>query len=452
MERDFTAKYVLNDKQKIFLLLMFWCFIGISWNNFSDAVFVFLFCVHILYVFLNIYKVRIFSRGLRILSRKIRVNIDNLSQDWLPTYTILVPLYKEDKVVENLIQSLSQLEYPKDKLQILLICEEDDPKTIKAIHKMQPPGNFTIIVTPNSFPKTKAKACNYALQFATGEIITIYDAEDRPEKDQLLKVVQKFNTSSRDVVCIQARLCYYNSGENWLTSMFNFEYMCLFNFTLPSMAKKRFPIPLGGTSNHIKAFVLKKFQGWDPFNVTEDADLGLRIAANGYKTAVIDSYTYEESPIHCSAWIKQRARWIKGYFQTYLVYMRHPIYVLKNYGFFGFIFFQFMLFISPFLQLVSLFMILFSFSVFIGNPYFSLLEIMVLKYLTWFNLLLGLYSTWFIAYSIHKIYEFKGSKLWFSYPIYFCLHMVAAMVAMYQLITKPHHWNKTTHGLTKVKN
>ena len=184
------------------------------------------------------------------------------------------------------------------------------------------PEFFDVIKVPVSYPRTKPKACNYGLQFAKGKYITIYDAEDRPAMDQLKLVVAKFAISDSNVACIQAKLNYYNREENYLTKLFAIEFSLLFEYVMLGLKKLDMPIPLGGSSNHFIREKLEELGGWDAFNVTEDADLGIRLHHRGYQTELIDSITLEESPISMHAWLVQRARWIKGHVLTSLVHLR----------------------------------------------------------------------------------------------------------------------------------
>ena len=201
---------------------------------------------------------------------------------------------------------------------------------------------FEIIIVPRSQPQTKPKACNFALRFARGEYLVIYDAEDRPEPDQLRKVVATFRRSPPNTACLQCRLNYYNAGENWLTRMFTLDYALWFDQVLPGLERLGMPIPLGGTSNHFRIDVLRELHAWDPFNVTEDADLGIRIGQKGYRVGVVDSTTFEEASCRTGQWLRQRSRWIKGYMQTLLVHTRRPLHFIRTsgvLGFLGFVFF-----------------------------------------------------------------------------------------------------------------
>lgn len=250
----------------------------------------------------------------------------------LPVYTILVPVYREAGIVGLLMRNLADLDYPREKLEILLLLEEDDPETLTAALAAAPPDIVRIVVVPHSLPKTKPRACNVGLAFARGEYVVIYDAEDRPDADQLKKSLIAFGKGGDDLVCVQAALNYFNARENLLTRMFTLEYSSWFDYTLAGLDKLRLPIPLGGTSNHFRTDMLRDLGGWDPYNVTEDADLGIRASARGHRVAVVNSTTYEEANMAVGNWIRQRSRWIKGYMQTVLVHTRHPWRLLRSVG------------------------------------------------------------------------------------------------------------------------
>jgi len=254
----------------------------------------------------------------------------------LPIYSILVPLYREAKVLPALVRNLMALDYPADQLDIKLLLEEDDPETVAAARALNLPDSFEILVIPDGWPKTKPKACNHGLRRARGSFVVIYDAEDRPETDQLRKVLSAFRHAPADVICMQCRLYYFNASRNWLTRCFAIEYATWFNFYLEGLQHMRVPMPLGGTSNHFKTEVLREIGGWDPFNVTEDCDLGIRLFKRRYRTLTVASTTWEEATSRVGNWIRQRSRWVKGYFQTYLTHMRHPVDTFRGLGLRGF--------------------------------------------------------------------------------------------------------------------
>ncbi len=375
--------------------------------------------------------------------------VEALDERELPMYSILVPLYKEAKVVPRLVAGIEDIDYPKTKLDVRLLCEEDDLETIVAIEELGLPPHFKLIVVPPSAPKTKPKACNYGLLQAEGEIVVIYDAEDRPDPDQLKRAVLAFQKADPRVTCVQAKLNYFNQDQNLLTRWFSAEYSLWFDLLLPGLDAEKAPIPLGGTSNHFITERLVMLAGWDPFNVTEDADLGIRLHKAGYQTAIIDSTTLEEANSNLPNWIRQRSRWIKGYIQTWLVHMRHPLRLLRQLGPRSFMSFQLM--------------VGGSFVVFLLNPLFWFLT--TVFFLTHAGLIQQMFPS-FIFY-LAALQLFVGNFVFLylnlaglmqrSYfdlikyalltPIYWGLMSIGAWKGLIQLFTNPFYWEKTQHGL-----
>lgn len=374
--------------------------------------------------------------------------------DDLPNYTILLPVYKEDKLIKKLIWNLQALDYPKHKLDIKLLLEEEDDKTLTAVKNLDFPAIFEVIVVPYHMPKTKPKACNYGLHFARGKYLTIYDAEDIPDTDQLKKVVSLFGKLPDEYVCIQSALNYFNRSDNFLTRMFTLEYSYWFDYMLPGLDTLDIPIPLGGTSNHFKLAELVDLGAWDPFNVTEDADLGVRAYAKGYKVAIINSTTYEEANNEPFNWIRQRSRWIKGYMQTYLVHMRNPVKLWKKIGWKGFIGFGFFIGATPITFLVYPLLLLF----FIAYVIFDLSSIRSLfpdwvLFMAIFNLMVGnILMIYVNMMAVFKRRYYELILFAIANPIYWLMHSIAAYKGLYQLIVKPFYWEKTNHGLSKVNN
>ena len=370
----------------------------------------------------------------------------------LPVYSVLVPMYKEAEVLPLLTRALKGLDYPASKLEVKLVLEEDDLETIDAAKALKLPGTFEILRVPPSQPKTKPKACNYALQFCRGEFVTIYDAEDQPEADQLKKAVLAFRHGNPRLACVQGRLNYFNRNENWLTRMFTLEYSQWFDFLLPGLDWLKVPIPLGGTSNHFRLAALRQVGAWDPYNVTEDADLGVRLAQEGYTVGVINSTTYEEANGVLLSWINQRSRWIKGYMQTWLVHMRHPVALWKSIGTKGFFAFHFFIGAPPFTMLLAPVLWAITLLVWVthaGN--FGWLFPEPFGTMALFNLMLGnLFLIYFgvIAALKRKYYELVPVGV--LLPLYWVLHSIAAYKAFWQLLFNPHYWEKTTHGTSRV--
>ncbi len=379
--------------------------------------------------------------------------VESLSDEALPVYSILLPVYKEPEVVGKLVNSLKNLDYPPQKLDVILLLEEEDKETLEAAKEAKPPGNWRFIIVPDAMPKTKPKACNYGLFFARGELLTIYDAEDIPEPDQLKKAVLGFKKHGKSCVCLQAALNYFNASENFITRMFTLEYSYWFDYLLPGLDRLKLPIPLGGTSNHFRVDFLRQLGGWDPFNVTEDADLGVRASAHGMTVGVINSTTYEEANSRYWNWIRQRSRWIKGYMQTALVYNRHPIRMINVLGFKRWISFQLFVAGTPLLFLStpvvwSVFFYWIATQTKLFDPFFPPLVV----YWGLFNLLwgnfLGIYLN-MVAVFKRELYSFMPYSL--LNPVYWLFfHSVAAYKALWQLFFKPFYWEKTVHGISSV--
>jgi hypothetical protein len=378
--------------------------------------------------------------------------LDELNESELPIYTIFCPLYKEPKVVPQFAKAMSQIDYPKSKLQVLLILEEDDTYTVNEIKKLKLKSYINYIIVPHSIPKTKPKACNYALQFAKGEYLVIYDAEDIPDPLQLKKAFIAFKEADPKVICIQAKLNFYNPHQNLLTRVFTAEYSLWFDLVLTGLQSIHAPIPLGGTSNHFRAQDLHRLKGWDSFNVTEDADLGMRLSKNGYRTAVIQSITLEEANSEFKNWFWQRTRWIKGYIQTYFLHVRDPRQFINTWTKPHFLIFQLVIggkitsmFINPIMWIITI--SYFTFRQHIGLFIETFFPTPVL-YMGVLSLLLGnfLYIYYYMIGSVKHGHDDLVKYFWLI-PFYWIAMSAAAWVALTQFIINPYHWSKTRHGL-----
>lgn len=378
----------------------------------------------------------------------------SLSNASAPTkkYSVLVALYKETGQVDDLVKSLQQLKWDPNKIEIFLLCEEIDLETINAIKQLNLPFFMRLVICPKGSPQTKPRALNYALQYCTGDYLVIYDAEDRPHPDQLLEAHFTFENSSENYACLQAPLLIDNCNETWLTKMFAIEYTTLFSGILISLAKWGAPMPLGGTSNHFKTKILKMAGGWDAFNVTEDADLGIRLARLGYRCGVINSATYEEAPTTLAAWLPQRTRWLKGWIQTLLVHLRSPKQLFIDLGWRKFICFHLLITgIVVSIMIHPIFIIVFPlqvYSFFIDSPTLSY-ETFIIGIST-FTLFAGYLTYGFLALAVTKGKPFTPNRLWIlSIPIYWLLISLAGWRAILQIFTAPHKWEKTEHGKSR---
>ncbi|MDY8044694.1 glycosyltransferase family 2 protein [Paenibacillus polymyxa] len=438
--------------------------LGLLWNSWKTVLIINM-MIQLFYFAMTLFKFGIIYLGSRrgAQLRFTKEEVDAMDEKKLPIYTILVPMYKEAGVLPMLLRNLEQLDYPKSKLDVRLLIEEDDIETIELLREMKLPAYYTTLVVPDGLPKTKPKACNYGLIRARGEFVVIYDAEDRPDADQLKKVIAAFDSLPEHYACIQAKLNYFNSTQNLLTRWFTQEYSMWFELLLPGIMQLDTPIPLGGTSNHFRVSVLKDINAWDPYNVTEDADLGIRLYKGGYKTAIVDSRTWEEANSRVGNWIRQRSRWIKGYMQTWLVHMRNPVKLVREVGWKGFFGFQVMILATPMLPLLNpifwgLLILWFGWELsfipklFPGYVYYlASAEFYIGNFLFVFSNVAGMY--WVIGELEERgerTFSYAMVKYGLLSPLYWVLMSIAAVKAAWQLITKPFYWEKTTHGLTDM--
>ncbi len=403
-----------------------------------------------LYLGVALYRVRltVHALGTRLETDVTDEELAALDERTLPVYTVLVPLYREAGLVERLVRDLEALDYPRTRLDVKLLCEEDDVETVEAIRALSLPPHFHLVVVPDSLPKTKPKACNYGLQLATGTYCVIYDAEDRPDPDQLKKAVVAFRATTDDVVCIQAKLNHYNQGQNLLTSWFAGEYSMQFELVLPAMGDTDAPIPLGGTSNHFVTATLRDLGAWDPYNVTEDADLGVRLHREGFRTAMIDSTTLEEANSAVGNWVRQRSRWNKGYLQTWLVHMRHPLRLARQTGLRGFLAFNLTMGATAVLLLNPVFWTL---TALYALTQWSAIEQVFpspVYYVASLMLLVGNFAFVYlnVAGALQRG-EFGLVRTALLSPLYWALMSYAAWKGFLQLFTNPFYWEKTEHGL-----
>lgn len=447
-----SARRVLVRSQKVVALLAALALVVALMVAPVDTIVVILGVSSLVFVLAIAFKFWVSLRGARydLADRIEPAALAALHDDDLPRYTVLVPVFREANIVHRLVTNLGALDYPRDKLEVLILVEEEDSETRDAIGASGAPDHFTVIVVPRGQPQTKPRACNVGLQLASGDFIVIYDAEDSPDPLQLKKSVLAFERAGEDTAVVQAQLNYFNADENVLTRMFTIEYSYWFDYMLPGLEVDDLPIPLGGTSNHFRTEALRQLGGWDPFNVTEDADLGIRASALGYRVGLVDSVTWEEANTSIPNFIRQRSRWIKGYMQTTLVHARAPWQLIRNVGvrrFFGF------------LLLIA------------GTPltFLGVLPFMVITAITWAlpeDILDSYFPTWVLALTMFNFLIGSGLILYLGMmgpfkrgvfrlvpwallnPLYWVLHSVASYKALWQLIVRPHYWEKTEHGLS----
>jgi cellulose synthase/poly-beta-1,6-N-acetylglucosamine synthase-like glycosyltransferase len=349
------------------------------------------------------------------------------------------------------VEQLRALNYPRGRLDIKLLLEEDDSGTIAAAHNAigADSQGIEVVLVPSAQPRTKPKALNYGLLLARGQLLTIYDAEDRPDPLQLRRAAVAMGRLPERVACLQAKLLFFNPQQNVITRWFAIEYHMWFSQLLPGLVDVDAPVPLGGTSNHFRLNVLNDLGGWDPFNVTEDADLGVRLHRLGYRTAVLDSITYEEANSDFVNWVRQRSRWYKGYLQTWLVNMRHPNELRRDLGWKAFLLFNLFVGGTPLLAILNPIFWVMTIVWFVSRSGFILSLFPMPVYYAGLLCWLGgnfvfVYATMLSAFDSDDPNMVFAAALT---PIYWVMMAVAAIKAALQIIISPSYWEKTFHGL-----
>jgi hypothetical protein len=374
-----------------------------------------------------------------------------LRDDELPVYTVIVALYQESGIVRALIRALDALDYPRAKLDIKLVVERRDAETLTAIASLRLPSRYDVIVAPPGAPSTKPRALNVALGAARGDLIVIYDAEDEPDSQQLRLAAARF-ASDPEIDVLQARLTIHNAADSWLSALFAIEYAVLFDFINPGLAALDLPIALGGTSNHFRARTLRRVGCWDAWNVTEDADLGLRLARFGARVGALASDTSEEAPNDLKNWFRQRVRWQKGWLQTLIVHSRHPIRFARDLGgrralaavaliagtVLGGLF-------GPLLLADALARVFYG-GLAAGGTLPDAEDVV-----TYVLTLSGVQAMIIPALVAMRRREMKGAaRAMALMPLYYALVCLASWAALFDLAVRPFHWAKTAHGRVRA--
>lgn len=368
----------------------------------------------------------------------------------LPCYTILVALYREAAVARQLVDGLKRIDWPSPLLDIKLVCEADDRETIDALRAQTLPANFEIVEVPPAAPRTKPRALTYALNGVRGDYLVIYDAEDRPHPGQLREAYCRFCELPAEVVCLQAPLVISNAKASWISALFALEYSALFRALLPWLARHRMPIPLGGTSNHFRVAALREVGGWDPFNVTEDADLGLRLFRLGYRADVLQRPTQEDAPTTRAVWMGQRTRWFKGWVQTWLVLMRQPGRLVAQMGLRNVLIFQLliggMLLSSLLHPLIFVFLVEGALAMLAAPAEDIPARVLMLFVVDAVNIF-GSYLI-FVTLGVKAMTDYEQRQIgmrWTGVPLYWLLTSIASWKAVMELRAKPFFWQKTPH-------
>jgi cellulose synthase/poly-beta-1,6-N-acetylglucosamine synthase-like glycosyltransferase len=398
--------------------------------------------VQFIYIF---YKIFITILGVVY---KYRYKQIDIKTDQFLSFTLLIPMYKEPYgVFMQMRSALDCIEYPKDKLYIKYIIEEDDNDMAEIAKSISLSKNEQIIITPNCEPKTKPKALNYAMNFVKSDIVSIFDAEDVPSPNYFLTINKIFQTTDYDI--LQSNLTFYNYQENLLTQFFKLEYDFYFQIFLPGLLKTTRFLPLGGTGNHFKSKTLLRLQFWDAYNVTEDMELSVKSYLNNVKIGYANVTIEEEAPIDIISWIKQRIRWIKGHVYTYITnfqlfsYKDFAVHAFLGLGLISLL----MTYLEVFILTVYLVKSTLSFDYIIFAD--SILNIMKIKLLLiYFSSIIQ--PVMLMVFGVSKR-SLSNILICVIYPVYFVLHSVSALMSIVELLKSPYQWNKTTHGINLMK-
>ncbi len=451
-----SAHRVITPKQAVTLFLIFQLLVVLAFFSTPSAFLLLHLTATSLYlgcIALRLGAAATFDRKTRVPPQPGRIH--RIRDQALPIYSILVPLFGEHGQVGDLVSALSKIDWPKERLEIKLICESEDEATVIACRETLAAlgcNHMAVVVVPAGQPQTKPKALAYTLPLCRGTYVVVYDAEDRPDPLQLREAFSIFKSGTPDLACLQAPLVIHNNTESWLSRMFAIEYSALFDGLIPALARWKTPVPLGGTSNHFRRAVLDSIGGWDPHNVTEDADLGVRLARAGYRTGTLTRPTYEEAPILLTVWIKQRTRWFKGWYQTWLVHMRQPVKTMSDLGVKNSIVFQLMIAGMAISALVHPLLIYFIITDIMGymssGRWRSAAGPMFMLDIT--TVVLGYLSFVWLAWRTLPVRKLTHLRFWlFGVPLYWLLLSISAWRALWQLLRRPHFWEKTPHGLSR---
>jgi cellulose synthase/poly-beta-1,6-N-acetylglucosamine synthase-like glycosyltransferase len=364
-----------------------------------------------------------------------------------PVVSLLVPLFREREIAVRLVSRLARLDWPAELLDILLVVEEDDSTTRATLAAVDLPAHMRTIVVPRGAVRTKPRAMNYALDHARGSIIGVYDAEDAPDPDQIRRIVDRFQSRGPEVACLQGVLDYYNPRQSWITRCFTVEYAGWFRVLLPALERLRLPVPLGGTTLFFRRAALERLGAWDAHNVTEDADLGMRLARAGLRTELVDTVTYEEATASPGAWVRQRSRWLKGYAITWAVHMRDPRQLWRDLGPRGFLGFQ-VLFLGTLAQ-VLLAPLLWSFWLYLLAGWHPAAGVLPGGVFTALAAAFLTAEVTVIALGLVAVRDPARRWLMPWVPTLHLYHMAATAAAwkgLWEIMARPFYWEKTAHG------
>ena len=446
-----SARSLVTRRQRNFLIGLFVFLVAVAVLDLKLTVIVLMGCATLSYLVAVVYRAYLFTRSSKVDALEIVTDEEALivPDSELPSYTIMIPAYREAAVITKLIGNLAELDYPTDRLEVLILVEGDDEETLDALRTASPPDHFRMVVVPPAEPRTKPKALNFGLTLARGDIVAVYDVEDTPDILQLRRAAVALSRFGPEVGCVQAKLSYSNATQNIITKWFTIEYAMWFSFFLPGLSSLGAPIPLGGTSNHFRRSALRALGGWDPYNVTEDCDLGIRMFRERYDIKVVESTTLEEANSDFVNWVKQRSRWYKGYLQTFLIHLRAPVTLVKEIRIKGVLHLCAFVGGTPMLAVLNPLFWILTLVWFVAQP--EVVKEIFPAPVYYVGLILwafGNFLLWYLTVLTARHHRNEGLVLAaVLVPVYWVMMSIAALKAMWQLVVIPSFWEKTTHGL-----
>ncbi len=451
-----SAQRILSKPQRIIGITLLVLLVIGAFVDFIATVTALVAIISIFYVAVIVYRLALFRASRR--SNAIEMVTDEearaVPDEELPVDTVMIAAYREPEVIAELIQRITEFEYPPDRLDVKLLLEADDDETIGAVRQVMPGDQFEMVVVPPAEPRTKPKALNYGLTLARGEFVAVYDAEDEPDPLQLRRAVVALRRLGPDVACVQAKLSFHNPMQNIITKWFTIEYALWYSSFLPGLSSRAAPIPLGGTSNHFRRAAIQALGAWDPFNVTEDADLGIRMYREGYTVRVLESTTYEEANSDFVNWMKQRSRWLKGYLQTYAVHLRTPRELRRELGWKGMAHYTLFVGATPVLAMVNPVFWFMTLAWFVARP--QIIEDIFPAPIYYMGLLSFAVGNFLLVYMTVMSVRIPGRQNLLIpallIPIYWLMMSMAAVKAFVQLVGAPNFWEKTVHGLGQAQD
>ena len=412
--------------------------------------------ISIFYFIFMVFKLWVVRRSLSFgMTDFAPEEIAQLRDDELPLYTVLVPLLHEAEVAHQIVSALTKLDYPEDKLNFIITLEQHDTETYEALMQAGMPASWKICWLPDTKPKAKPKSLNVAFLETYGEHLVIYDAEILPDHDQLKKAVLAFREQP-NIAVFQTRLDHYNTDQNIITKLFNTEFTFHYDMFLPGLQSLNVPIPLSGHSVHYRTEALVRAGAWDPYNVAEDCELGVRLHRAGYRTGIINSISREEAASDVWGWVKQRTRWMKGFIQTSIVHLRYPLHLKEELGSWkDFVAFCMLVPGTVLLNVLNFFSWFVLLAWFVtGAEAIRDMYPMIVLYIANIAALAGGFIFMYLnLVALYRRNNFHLVKYFFLTPVYWFLLAFATARAFWQLRSyeSTHTWEKTTHGTHLVR-